>query len=131
MNSKPTHDSELSPVDKASSASSQPANTNSLETPSPTDEKYLEARSQATTTSRLLAILKRTPVRKLILRVVIGSAIATLPGLLGLASNKQGLEWEFQLKISSKPNHVEAATKLQRVEKPTELAPAKKVKESK
>jgi hypothetical protein len=131
MNSKPTHDSELSPVDKASSASSQPANTNSLETPSPTDDKYLEARSQATTTSRLLAILKRTPVRKLILRVVIGSAIATLPGLLGLASNKQGLEWEFQLKISSKPNHVEAATKLQRVEKPTELAPAKKVKESK
>jgi hypothetical protein len=131
MNSKPTHDSELSPVDKASSASSQPANTNSLETPSPTDDKYLEARSQATTTSRLLAILKRTPVRKLILRVVIGSAIATLPGLLGLASNKQGLEWEFQLKISSKPNQVEATTNLQRVEKPAELAPVKKVNESK
>ena len=131
MNSELKHDSETSPVAKASSASPQPANINSLETPSPTDDKYLEARSQATTTSRLLAILKRTPVRKLILRVVIGSAIATLPGLLGLASNKQGLEWEFQLKISSKPNHVEAATKLQRVEKPTELAPVKKVSESK
>lgn len=131
MNSELKHDSETSPVAKASSDSSQPANINSLETPSPTDDKYLEARSQATTTSKLLAILKRSPVRKLILRVVIGSVIAMLPGLIGLASNKQGLEWEVQLKISSKPNHVEAATKLQRVEKPAELAPAKKVDESK
>ena len=130
MNSELKYDGETSPVAKASAVSSQPANINSLETPSSTDDKYPEARSQATTTSKLLAILKPSPVRKLILRVVIGS-VATLPGLIGLASNEPGLEWELQLKISSKPNHVEIATKTQRVEKPTELAPVKKVSESK
>lgn len=131
MNSQFERDYGISPVTTALPISSQAASTQSFQPPYPSKNKHPEVSCQATTASKLLATLKRIPVRKLVLRVVIGSAIATLPGLLGLASNKQGLEWEFQLKISSKPNHVEAATKLQQVEKPTELAPAKKVKESK
>ncbi len=131
MTSESKHGYGVSSSVTAPPVSSQAASVQSLQPSCLPENKHPEASCQATTASKFPARPQLSLVQQLVLKLVVYGAIATLPGLLGLASNKQGLEWEFQLKISSKPNHVEAATKLQRVKKPTELAPAKKVNESK
>ncbi len=131
MNSEFERDYGISPVTTAPPVSSQAASPQSFQPPYPSENKHPEASCQASTASKFLAILQLPLVRQLVLKRIVIGVIATLPALLGLASNKTNWELEFHLKMSSKPNQVEEATKPERVEKPTKLAPVEKVTEPK
>ncbi|HEY9829639.1 MAG TPA: hypothetical protein V6D26_03610 [Stenomitos sp.] len=131
MNSEFERDYGISPVTTAPPVSSQAASTQSFQPPYSFENKHPEASCQTTTASKFLARPHLSFVQQLVLKLVVYGVIATLPSLLGLASNKTNWEWEFHLKMSSKPNQVEETTKPERVEMPTKLAPVEKVTEPK
>lgn len=131
MTSQSKHGYGISSSATAPPVSSQATSVQSLQPSCLPENKHPEASYQATTASKFSARPQLSLVRQLVLKRIFIGVIATLPGLLGLASNKTNWEWEFHLKMSSKPNQVEEATKPERLETPTKLDSVEKVTEPK